>query len=334
VFGCTIPDEQQNGKRPLLLFREEFERLYFVLDRKRVRRLGLERKPHHLRKVYGFPLELKEAYEKMAHCVAALLEPNLYQEQPMFRGFYFTSATQTGKSFDRVIRTVAQEFGVGAESGLEPPTEWNGSDAYFIKELVAKVIIPGRTLAGPLTKIGRFRSLVSDIAIIALAVVMLALGVSYLGNRNYLDAILSKVEAIKTSIESQEGLTFQLEKLEALRAQIDKYEKSEPFYLSWMGTGVTYKRKQMIAAAKQQYFKTWLEKFFAPVVLELEMGRYHRVKFQCTDSDHIKAETAILMLANKAENQDHEFLAGQFARIFERLFWEWKSSPKFAKTLS
>jgi type VI secretion system protein ImpL len=333
IFGCTIPEEQQNGKRPLLRFREEFERLYFILDRKRVRRLGLERKPHHLRKVYGFPLELKEAYEKMAHFVAALMEPNLYQEQPMFRGFFFTSATQTGKTFDRVIRTVAQEFGVGAESGLEPPAEWNGSDAYFIKELVSKVIVPGRALAGPLTKIGRFRSLVSDVAVVALAVVMFALGASYLGNRNYFDAILSKVEAVNMSVEKHEELTPQIEKLEALRAQIEKYEKGEPFYLRWLGAEVTYKRRQIIAAAKRLYFTVWKEKYFAPVVLELEMGRHHKVEFRCEHSDHIKAETAILMLANKAENRDHEFLAEQFARVFAQLFVEWKISPIFTSTL-
>jgi hypothetical protein len=145
---------------------------------------------------------------------------------------------------------------------------------------------------------------------------------------------MSKVDAVETSVKSQEGLTPQLEKLEALRAQVDEYEKGASFYLAWMGTDVANQRKEAVKAAKRLYFKAWQETFFRLAVHELEMGRHHKVKFDCTHSDHINAETAIIMLANKTDKKDTDFLAEQFTKVFAQMLIEWKINPDFSKILS
>ena len=52
-------------------------------------------------KVYAFPLQMASVKDNLAQFVGRLFQPNPYQENPIFRGFYFTSGTQEGVPLDR-----------------------------------------------------------------------------------------------------------------------------------------------------------------------------------------------------------------------------------------
>ena len=62
------------------------------------------------RNVYTFPLEFLSTKDNLTLFVGKLFHPNPYQENPLFRGFYFTSGTQEGVPIERVIQAIAKEI--------------------------------------------------------------------------------------------------------------------------------------------------------------------------------------------------------------------------------
>jgi len=313
VFGATISPEQAREKRPQLIFTEEFSRLCYMLDRRRLHRLGGEANPDRRRKIYGFPLELAALQEKMAHFVATLLEPNLYQLSPMFRGFYFTSAVQVGAPMTPITNAVAQEFGVTVETPNAPNVEPEISSPFFIRDLVANVIIPDRHLAQPLSRFRRLHSLLADIAVVALIGIIAILAVSYFVDGKFLDAINDKARRVAVLDPSHSSdLSRQLRQLEELRQQIVKLEVGSPFYLDWMVYDAEAYKKALRENVKSLYLAQWQRVYLARVVRELQSEKDKR----------INSFSALAMLEGR-NSKNINRLAGEFSRVYELRRREW-----------
>ena len=84
-----------------------------------------------------FPLEFATIQEQVGYFISHLFQPNPYQENPFFRGFYFTSGTQEGVPMDLVIQAVAKQFDLPPSIVTEPEVE---KKSYFIKDLFTDVM--------------------------------------------------------------------------------------------------------------------------------------------------------------------------------------------------
>ena len=69
----------------------------------------------------------------------SLFAPSKFTPRPLVRGVYFTSGTQEGTPFDRVLSAIQRQFGVAAS--VQNATAAQGSGrSYFLRNLLQKVI--------------------------------------------------------------------------------------------------------------------------------------------------------------------------------------------------
>ncbi len=125
-------------------FAREFDVLVGRLHARAVQVVGEERRPDVRAKLLQFPGEFRVLRSGLTEFTRALFEANNYQESPLFRGFYFTSGTQEGRPFDRVMDGMARAFGLRVPQSAPVQTE---PKSYFVTDLFKKVVFTDQDLA-------------------------------------------------------------------------------------------------------------------------------------------------------------------------------------------
>jgi type VI secretion system protein ImpL len=301
ILGCTFTEDFRS-QQPQSAFSREFARLCHSLERWRLLRLRPDNDAIIKRKIYNFPLELSAARDKLAQFVAAFMAPDPFQENPIFRGFYFISGTQAGVPLDRVTNSVVKEFGLAPNAPeVEPQPELERPDSFFIKNLFTQVIIPDQSLA----ERQRRRWTISDLAVALLAIVILGISVSYFGNRRFLKTVERVTQIDVTRLDrAPENLVA----LEKLRHQLVKFEEGPPFYLRW----VSYDREAVAQQAGILYCKLSSQIFLNLVAQELERSLAVSPAMPSVRAIELKTYA---MLANSID-MDRTFLSQQLKRIF------------------
>lgn len=230
VWGCTFSQEQLAHPTPKVVFEEEFERLYESLLNMRLNRLGTNMKREKRRGVYAFPLEFLAAKETLSYFIGRLWQPNPYQENPVFRGFYFTSGTQEGVPIDRVIESVAKAFGLSRDvtEQFNPEIE---TKAYFIKELMTDVVIPDQGFVGSTSR-SKYAKWIRAGSIAAMAVALVGFiagtGISYVNSGNRLEEAGNHLSDLRRDRQSGFDLKY-FENLDNLRAELTRLNDSPLF---------------------------------------------------------------------------------------------------------
>jgi len=192
VWGCTFPKVSATNDPPAVRFRHEFDELLSALQARRLTRLANTRGSHKVT-IFGFPMQMASARDRLTKFVEVLFQTNPYQENPLLRGFYFTSGTQEGTPIDRILGAVGRASGLSDVSLASVlPTE---SKSYFLKDLFTEIIFPDRQLVTPSSTIYRQRGYlrVGAVALSVLLVLLAVTGlaVSFIGNKRILSGALS-----------------------------------------------------------------------------------------------------------------------------------------------
>src|SRR5574340_371312 len=146
VWGHTFPIVPPPGTTPSDQFDMAFDQLLQALQLRRHTRLLSLLGSKKLQTVFSFPLQLSQERQSLSHFVDQVFQPPRHQDSPLFRGFYFTSATQKGQPLDEVINAVNQRAGVAEPAGI-PPGEPKEKGPYFIKQLFTGIVLPDQRLA-------------------------------------------------------------------------------------------------------------------------------------------------------------------------------------------
>lgn len=88
---------------------------------------------------FGFPDEMAALAEPLGRMLQRMFEPNVYQETPLLRGVYITSATQQGTPLQRAAAKVREMLGAPAVDA-----DAQGAvikHAYFVKDLMHERIV-------------------------------------------------------------------------------------------------------------------------------------------------------------------------------------------------
>lgn len=270
IWGYTRKYEPST--KPL---HEEFAReapaLLAVLERRRLRQLATEIRPTQRRGTYLFPLEFAATVRPLTAFVETLFAPNPYQQNPLVRGFYFTSGTQEGTPIGQVMAAMRRDFGLeGAPRELsEPPGE---TKAYFIRDLFGEIILPDELNVVATTAAGRRLRGARLWAISAMAattgLLCLAFLTSYLGNRR----ANTHMRAVTSHVASVTGATgsFSLDALDSLDVLRETLQRADAGPSLWRRWGL-YSGEAVLAAARQVYFKRYHDLFLAPSARELEV---------------------------------------------------------------
>lgn len=144
VFGFTFADDSdkndlaaQVGRELELLGLRLFENLPELI----LRESDLSRRAHS----FSFPQNFANCSPLVSDLVAKIFS-TADTAGVQLRGIYFTSGTQEGTPFDRVLGALGRRFGVS--SNINPNKKSNAGRSYFLTDLIAQVVLPEAHLAG------------------------------------------------------------------------------------------------------------------------------------------------------------------------------------------
>lgn len=276
IWGCTFP--KSAAKEPVQVrFKAEFDQLLSAVKSRRLARLVNARGPHKLN-IFTFPLQLASATDKLTHFVEVLFQSNPYHENPMFRGFYLTSGTQEGAPIDRILGAISRASGLGdMAASMFSPAE---TKSYFLKDLFTDVIFPDQFLAGPSTAIYKQRGFLRVAAFAAatlfIAISVVALAFSYIGNRalvsSTLSAALNAPDLAVTDAASLEKNVEYLNKLGDRFGELVSYsETGVPFRLWGF-----YRGERLLDDLQEVYARQFEKNFLIPTkrVMEDELDQF------------------------------------------------------------
>lgn len=325
IWGATLPKSPAADFLPQKAFEAEFDRLIRALDARRLTRLSGARGAQKSREIFGFPLQIALGQEKIARFVEQLFARNPYEENPVFRGFYFTSGTQEGKPIDRILAAVSRASGLseGVAGVFEEETE---PKAYFLKTLFTEVIFPDQILAGPTRTLVRQQGIlrvgVFVGAVFAAVLSLAGLLVSFLGNRVYLDAIrLRAAQAAKIKPNDERRFPENIERLEQIREGVvqleDDREKGIPFRLR----GGLYQGGTLFYPMRDLYFQHIHQLLMKRTqnALEVELARFAAGESQKGRNfeDYYIFLKIYLMLSDSAHH-DGDFLDRELRKIWSK----------------
>ncbi|MDR2155029.1 MAG: type VI secretion system membrane subunit TssM [Burkholderiaceae bacterium] len=147
VWGFTFPlgDLAKADKGDLReRFRREYGMLHQRLDERLPELMAAEPDPTRRAQAYLLPQQFASFEDILGTFLADVFNPSKFETAPMLRGVYFTSGTQEGTAFDRVMGAIKRYLQVNA-----PPAPPPGpGKSYFLKELLQQVIFRDAGVAG------------------------------------------------------------------------------------------------------------------------------------------------------------------------------------------
>jgi type VI secretion system protein ImpL len=116
----------------------EYDALVSRLNEQLTDRLQDEPTPAARVVLFGFPSQMAALKRPVVEFLNRVFEPTRYHANATLRGFYFTSGTQQGTPIDKLIGTLAKNF--GAEE--VPNIAYSGrGKSFFLTDLLRKVVI-------------------------------------------------------------------------------------------------------------------------------------------------------------------------------------------------
>lgn len=208
VWGFTLPyDPKAASVAVREAFNQEFDLLHKRLNDGMHERLLAEPDLSRRALAYALPQQLAGLRDALGRLLAAIFNESRFNEQPLLRGVYFTSGTQEGTPFDRVLGAMQRTFRV--------PTKLTGGEvsagtgkSFFLQDLLQKVIFPEHFIAGRnLAAENRLRWL-RRAGMVACGILFVAANlawspwVSYGNNVDYISEVSSKALALRTDVEA------------------------------------------------------------------------------------------------------------------------------------
>ncbi|MBD3183736.1 hypothetical protein GF312_15710 [Candidatus Poribacteria bacterium] len=271
VWGATL--KAQKIEKPEVSFMAECESLFNNLKNKQFQKLASSDREDR-GTVYSFPMEFYYTCQKLSPFVKDVLSIQS-EEKPIFRGFYFTSATQNENSpVELVLKEMAESF------EDEPPILTKKTDtekkSYFIKDVFQKVVFPDSGYIKPLTEAvrhGNILRLVSSAFILAVFVILgILITVSYVQNKKLMADTRNAAMPLSKGTENISSIQF-----ENLRKHIIQLEKSDIFNVIWQ------KQRNMVAGAARKLYLT--EKYGDNNSWEVKLSRNVKIPIRVIKSE-------------------------------------------------
>jgi type VI secretion system protein ImpL len=242
---------------------------------------------------------------------------------PQVRGIYFTSGTQEGTPFDRVLSALGRRFGVSSNINTHKKSTIGRS--YFLKDLITRVVLPEAHLAGKNLQEEK-RSLwlglgAHSVVLVTFCILIAFLAGSYYQNRAYLGAVDQRTILVKESIDQlvkkdKKALVDYLPVLNSLccLANGEDYSIDSPPLEMTFGLY----QGEKVDAAVQRTYKRALQGTLLPLVA----GRLQQLLMLSNDKDldtTYQVLKAYLML-NQPEHYDQVQLLQFIETDFNQLF--------------
>jgi type VI secretion system protein ImpL len=281
VWGTTFPlgDVQDPGATlpaNLAGIGDDLDNLLEQLGEMHFTRLQEEADLGSRSRIFGFPAQFSTLKPVIQRFMDQTFGADRYSQPMLLRGMYFTSATQIGQPVDRLVATLAREFGVEQRAVA---TMGGSGRSYFLSDLLRKVVFPEQ---GLITQTAKRKSSVGRYAAIAASILVpLAfaggLFMVYQHNQAQAASFNTAIEDYKTEIASlpvspvdDNNFVSILPALAELREEALRL-KSEEAEAPLLGLGVD--DTEVIAARAGQSYDAALDNLLRPRI----MYRYERL---------------------------------------------------------
>ncbi|PTR08988.1 type VI secretion system protein ImpL [Nitrosospira sp. Nsp5] len=275
VWGATFPLTEKQDTLPLANFSTEFSALEQRLNDRLIDRLQQERDAQKRALLYAFPQQFSSLKEVLGDFLNQIFSPSRFEQQPLLRGFYFTSGTQEGNPIDRVMGTLARALHLDRK--LLAPNKPSGK-SFFLTRLVKDVIFSEAGLAGTNLRWERRRAWLQWGAFATAGLITLgaitAWTVSYSRNQAYLAEAREKIPAILQQVEELPVLQSMdivslLPVLKSVRDLSSASPGNDDTVPLSMGFGL-YQGDKLAAASNNTYQRLLHDAFLPQLVLRIE----------------------------------------------------------------
>ena len=205
VWGFTLPYDA-NATEPIAVreaFGREFDLLYKRLNDGMHQRLLDEPDLSRRALTYTLPQQLAGVRDVLSRLLGAVFSDSKFGEQPMLRGVYFTSGTQEGTPFDRVLGAMQRTFRVDSKVQAAGAAAGSGK-SFFLQDLLQKVIFPEHFIAGRNLATERKMRWLRWAGIAACGLAFLAANIawwmSYGNNSAYIAEVSTKTDSLRESV--------------------------------------------------------------------------------------------------------------------------------------
>ncbi|MEG0881139.1 MAG: type VI secretion system membrane subunit TssM, partial [Janthinobacterium sp.] len=272
VWGATLPYSQTSSRQDVLeQFDQRFDELYDGLKELSLASMALQQNERMPPGVFTFPLEFSAIKGSLRAFIATLFEENPFQFQPVFRGFYFTSALQEGEPVSASSQQVARRFDLAFAPAPAAAPSGARQHGYFLLELFRKVIFADKHLVANYANRAklRFKYAVFFAATVSLGACLGGWSWSYLGNRQLVANVEADLNKVVKLQERRLDLQSRLEALEILQdriEQLEAYRTQRPWSLR-LGL---YQGDLLERKLREEYFAGARQVMLAPVAGALE----------------------------------------------------------------
>lgn len=198
VWGFTLGLNDD----PLQTFPVEYERLQQELENRLTRRLHEERDVARRELIYNFPIQFSSTRDAVEEFMQRVFKTSRYKQTPLLRGVYFTSGTQEGTPFNRIMSQLASNFSLSRAATQSRPSR---GKSYFISDLMQKVIFGESGIAGANLKAERLYRMARRggyALLIALPILLtVAWWWSHSENKELIEAVSASTVTINETIE-------------------------------------------------------------------------------------------------------------------------------------
>lgn len=269
AWGATLPYEPESSSDAISLFDQHFDELYEGLRALSVAQMARAQGDTPPPGLLTFPSEFASIKPALKSFVATLFEDNPFQFKPIFRGFYITSALQSGETKPMSSERITKKF---ALTGNGPTaTRTLSTHGFFLKDLFSKVIFADRNLVKQYSSTSKIR--LRQVAMLgSLCLLGLALGGwswSYLNNRELTANVVQDIEKARRVQDGKIDLQSRLEALEILQdrlAQLEHFNDDHPISI---GLGL-YQGDILADKLRAEYYAGVRNLMLKPVQANLE----------------------------------------------------------------
>ncbi|MBI1181987.1 MAG: type VI secretion system membrane subunit TssM [Alphaproteobacteria bacterium] len=310
VWGETWPLDR-SGDVPDMVG-HSIDRLLGRLDERLVARLHAETDPQRDALIHGFPFQFASLKPAIRRFLGEVCRKGPYGDAAILaRGVYFSSGTQEGDPFDRILQSVARDL------GLPQPVQARArgsSRSFFIGRVLKDVIFREAGLVGNTGFLDRYRTWIQRLVIFGSAAIFLLtavlLYVSYANNRQLLASLDAKAagmtEQARAPLPPDAPLFGLLPTLNALRDFPAGFAREDEPTPAWHGLGL-YQGDAYGATARDAYADA-LSGAFVPALMhdveavlrsDAEPGRrYQALKLYLMLADRDRFDPAYVTAAS------------------------------------
>ncbi|MGA9657251.1 MAG: type VI secretion system membrane subunit TssM, partial [Polyangia bacterium] len=143
ILGFTLPLAATVDER-IEMSGGHLDELFDVVERKAAVRVHEERRTEARFSIFEFPRQLATLKQPLTDLVTDLFAENVFEDAPIMRGVYFTSGTQEGRPIDRLMKSMADAFGVSARAAAVAVSK---PKSYFLHDLFTEVVFADKDVA-------------------------------------------------------------------------------------------------------------------------------------------------------------------------------------------